>query len=94
MLAAIGCNVAWGVIDAVLVVMSSRYARRRRGRLMRVIHAARDESSALAVIRDEFESGVEATTRPGGPRAALPQHPRALRARAADVDGLRGATTG
>jgi len=63
-LAAIGCNVAWGVIDGVLVVMSSRYARRRRGNLIRAVHAAPDEAAALAVIRDELESGVHAQTDP------------------------------
>lgn len=62
-LAAIGCNVAWGVIDGVLVMMSSRYTRRRRGHLVRAIQAARDEASALAAIRDEFES-VAVETRP------------------------------
>jgi hypothetical protein len=63
-LAAIGCNVAWGVIDAVLVVMGSRYARHRHGRLVRAIRSARDEKQALALIRDEFESGVEVESRP------------------------------
>jgi VIT1/CCC1 family predicted Fe2+/Mn2+ transporter len=62
LLAAVGCNVAWGVIDAALFVLSSRYARRRRGRLVRTIHAARDEASALAAIRDEFEPAIHATT--------------------------------
>jgi VIT1/CCC1 family predicted Fe2+/Mn2+ transporter len=61
LLAAIGCNVAWGVIDGALVVMSSRYARRRRGNLIRLVQAARDERSALAAIRDDLESGIEAT---------------------------------
>jgi VIT1/CCC1 family predicted Fe2+/Mn2+ transporter len=63
LLAAVGCNVAWGVIDAALFVLSSRYARRRRGRLVRAIHDAPDESAALAAIRDEFEDGIQATTR-------------------------------
>lgn len=62
--AAIGGNVAWGVIDAVLVVMGSRYARHRHGRLVRAIRSARDEESALAAIRDEFESGVDVESRP------------------------------
>jgi VIT1/CCC1 family predicted Fe2+/Mn2+ transporter len=62
-LAATGCNVAWGVIDGVLVVMGGRYVRRRRGQLVREIREARDEASALAAIRDEFEFGVEAETR-------------------------------
>jgi hypothetical protein len=63
-LAAVGCNVAWGVIDGALVVLSGRYVRRRHGQLVRAIRAARDEPSALAVIRDEFESGVEVQSRP------------------------------
>jgi VIT1/CCC1 family predicted Fe2+/Mn2+ transporter len=62
LLAAVGCNVAWGVIDAALFVLSSRYARRRRGSLVRAIHAARDEASALEAIRAEFEDGIQATT--------------------------------
>lgn len=63
-LAAVGCNVAWGVIDGVLVMMSSRYTRRRHGNLIRAVQAAPDEASALAAIRDELESGVQATTHP------------------------------
>jgi len=39
MLAAIGCNVAWGVIDGVLFVLGSRLERRRRNRLIRAIRA-------------------------------------------------------
>jgi VIT1/CCC1 family predicted Fe2+/Mn2+ transporter len=64
LLAAIGCNVAWGVIDGMLVVMSNRYTRRRRGLLVREISAATDEGRALAAIREEFESGVSADARP------------------------------
>lgn len=63
LLAAIGCNVAWGVIDGVLLVLSSRYARRRRGRLIRAIHAAHDEAAALVAVREELEPGVLALTR-------------------------------
>ena len=62
LLAAVGCNVAWGVIDAALFVLSSRYARRRRGGVVRAIHGARDEAAALAVIRDEFEPAIHAST--------------------------------
>jgi VIT1/CCC1 family predicted Fe2+/Mn2+ transporter len=64
LLAALLCNVAWGVIDGVLVVMSNRYARRRRGSLVRAIRNARDAESALAAIRDEFEEGVEVDAKP------------------------------
>jgi len=64
LLAAIGCNVAWGVIDGVLFVMSSRFARRRRARLIRAIRGANDDAAAIAVIRDELEPGLQALTRP------------------------------
>ncbi len=64
LLAAVGCNVAWGVIDGVLFVMSARYARRRRARLIRAIRGAKDDAAAIAVIRDELEPGLQAVTQP------------------------------
>ena len=63
-LAAIGCNVAWGAIDGVLYALSSRFARRRRGRLVRAIHAAPDEATAIAAIRDELEPGLMILAKP------------------------------
>jgi VIT1/CCC1 family predicted Fe2+/Mn2+ transporter len=63
LLEAIGCNVAWGIIDAVLFVMSNRFERNRRGRLTRLVRSAPDEASALAVIRDELEPGIYSVTR-------------------------------
>jgi hypothetical protein len=50
-LAALGCNVAWGVIDGVLFVLSSRFERRRRDRLIRAVRQAPDADAALAAIR-------------------------------------------
>ena len=61
LLAAVLCNVAWGVIDGVLVVLSNRYARRRRGSLVRAIRNAPDEQAALDAIREEVaEADVRA----------------------------------
>jgi VIT family len=50
----IGCNVAWGIIDAVLFTLGTTFYRNRRLRLFRQIRAARDEAAALAVIAREF----------------------------------------
>lgn len=58
--AAIGCNIAWGIIDAVLYIMGNRFIRSRRTRLLRAIKAAPDEAAALAAIRHELEPGLEA----------------------------------
>jgi VIT1/CCC1 family predicted Fe2+/Mn2+ transporter len=63
-LAAVGCNVAWGVIDGVLFVLSSRFERRRRDRLIRAVRRAPDEQTALAAIREELEPGLRAVTEP------------------------------
>lgn len=52
--ATIGCNVAWGIIDAVLFILGTTFYRSRRLRLFRQIRAARDEASALTVIAKEF----------------------------------------
>src|SRR5262249_48441292 len=52
---AIGCNIAWGIIDGVLFMMSSTFDRNRRLRFHRAIAAAPDEAAALATIRGELE---------------------------------------
>jgi hypothetical protein len=49
-----GCNVAWGIIDAVLRILGTTFFRSRRLHLFRQIRTARDETAALAVIRHEF----------------------------------------
>jgi VIT1/CCC1 family predicted Fe2+/Mn2+ transporter len=63
--AAIGCNLAWGIIDAVLYVMGNVFARSRRVRLIRAIKAAPDEVAALTAIRNEMEPGLESITQEG-----------------------------
>lgn len=56
-LATVGCNVAWGTIDAVLFVLGGLFHRSRRARFHRTLVSARDESEAMAAIQAEF--GVE-----------------------------------
>jgi VIT1/CCC1 family predicted Fe2+/Mn2+ transporter len=52
--ATIGCNVAWGIIDAVLFFLGTTFYKSRRLRLFRQIKAAGSESAALVVIANEF----------------------------------------
>ncbi|OWV75810.1 VIT family protein [Rhizobium sp. R634] len=52
--ATIGCNVAWGIIDAVLFILGTTFYKSRRLRLFRQIKAARSESAALTVLAREF----------------------------------------
>src|SRR5262245_56568827 len=53
-LAAIGCNVAWGVIDATLFVMGGLFHRSRRARFFRSLRNARNDEEALAWLQEEF----------------------------------------
>jgi VIT1/CCC1 family predicted Fe2+/Mn2+ transporter len=59
-LGAIGCNVAWGVIDATFYVMGELHARSRKARLLRVLHATGSEAAGLASIRRELDPQLEA----------------------------------
>jgi hypothetical protein len=52
--AAVGCNIAWGVIDAVLFVLGSLFYRSQRARFYRALRTARNEAEALSTIREEF----------------------------------------
>jgi hypothetical protein len=53
-LAVIGCNVAWGVIDGVLFALGSAFHRSRRARFIRTMQLVRNDAEALAAVREEF----------------------------------------
>jgi len=63
LLGAIGCNAAWGIIDAVFYMMTSAFDRNRRLRLARAIAATQDEAAALAAIRSELDPYLASVTR-------------------------------
>ena len=52
--ALIGCNVAWGIIDAALYLLGSVFARNQRVHFMRKLRAMPSEASALQAIREEY----------------------------------------
>lgn len=62
--AALGCNIAWGIIDAIMYVMNSMTARAERARLIEAIQGASDPATALKIVRDEIEPRFEALTGP------------------------------
>jgi len=60
-LAAIGCNIAWGIIDAVFYVMGLLFVRGRRSRLLVEVQKA-DRPTAVAMIREELEEQLAPVT--------------------------------
>ena len=59
LIAAIGCNVAWGFIDAVMYVMNCMTERSHRARLIRMIQAAPNREAALELVQEEIDAGFE-----------------------------------
>jgi hypothetical protein len=52
--ALIGCNVAWGIIDASLYLLGSLFVRNRRIHFVRKLHDVPTEAEALRAIGEEF----------------------------------------
>lgn len=50
LVAALGCNLAWGIIDAVMYLMATRAERRIEARLLEEIRTESDASQARGII--------------------------------------------
>lgn len=68
--AALGCNIAWGIIDGIMYVMNCMTARAEKARLIEAIQRAPDARAALDIVRDEIEPRFETLAGPE-PREAL-----------------------
>src|ERR1700751_5110016 len=64
LLAAIGCNIAWGVIDAVMYVMNCITVRSGKMRLVVAGQGAPDPGSALALVQAEIEPELQSLLDP------------------------------
>ena len=73
LVAALGCNAAWGIIDAALYLIGRLSERGRLHRLVKSIQAAPDREQALALIDGELDERLPAIVRPEV-RAALDEH--------------------
>jgi hypothetical protein len=56
---AIGCNIAWGIIDAVMYLMDCITVRSGRMRLVRRVQHGLDPEQALGLVRDEIEPELQ-----------------------------------
>jgi hypothetical protein len=57
--AILGCNVAWGLVDAVMHVLNTLFERGRRARLFREVRAAAGEDAALRRIGEALDERIE-----------------------------------
>ena len=64
LIAALGCNIAWGFIDGIMYVMNCMAERSIRARLVRQIQGASDPQAALAIVRNQVEPELESLAAP------------------------------
>ena len=59
LLAAIGSNVAWGIIDASMYIMNAMVVRRGKIRLVETVQRASDPEAALVLIQNRVEPELQ-----------------------------------
>lgn len=62
--AALGCNIAWGLIDGIMYVMNCMTLRAEKARLIEAIQRAPDAGAALDVVRADIEPRFETLAGP------------------------------
>src|SRR5215213_3842620 len=65
LIGALGCNLAWGVIDGVLYLMASLAERAREASALDAIREAADSERASQLIADALPRGLAAVVGPG-----------------------------
>jgi hypothetical protein len=55
LIAILGCNIAWGIIDGGMYILGVLFDRGRSARLLRSVQQARSDDDALTLIRDELD---------------------------------------
>jgi hypothetical protein len=64
LVAVLGCNLAWGLIDAGMYLITALFERSRATRLLRQVREAREDDRALGLIGAELDPLLEAVTLP------------------------------
>ena len=58
LMGAVGCNLAWGIVDAVMYVMTTVVARSRGLAILKAVHDDTDAAHARATIKDAMDPHV------------------------------------
>lgn len=64
LIAALGCNIAWGIIDGVMYVMGCLLDRGRRNRMLVALKRVDGETAALEAIGDELDGPLASISTP------------------------------
>jgi VIT1/CCC1 family predicted Fe2+/Mn2+ transporter len=61
LVAALGCNIAWGLVDAVMHLVATKTQQRRNRALLDKLHAGTDAITGRALIADEMPGPLAAS---------------------------------
>jgi hypothetical protein len=61
---AVGCNIAWGIVDAVMYVLGDLVDRNRSFLVVRALHGAKDPQAARAIVAEALPPALAAVMRP------------------------------
>jgi hypothetical protein len=64
LIATIGCNVAWGVIDGVFYMLGQLFERGRRRRVVQFVRSATKDADAEALVAGELDDVIEKVMTP------------------------------
>jgi hypothetical protein len=93
---ALGCNMAWGIIDAILYLMGCLAERSRQLMAFRAVRAAGNPERARAVLADALPPAIASVVEPGELEAIrtrltrLPEPPARPPMRKEDWNGAAG----
>ena len=96
LIGALGCNLAWGIIDAILYLMGCLAERSRQLMTFRAIRTAESPAQARAVLADALPKALAAVLEPAeldamrARLARLPEPPAHARMTKDDVRGAAG----
>jgi hypothetical protein len=62
LIATIGCNIAWGIIDAALYLAGQLFDRGRLRKVRSIVRSASNDSMASAMVAGEFDPLLESVT--------------------------------
>ena len=91
LVATIGCNIAWGVIDGFLYITNQVFERGRLKRVGLAIRAAPDEHAAAVVVDDELDEVLELVVPEAERHDACVRMARHIRASTPREVGLKAA---
>lgn len=64
LIATVGCNIAWGVIDGVFYVLGQLFERSRRRRVVQLIRGVTKDTDAAALVAGELDDIIEKVMTP------------------------------